>query len=51
LIRFLAYRWFNIAAIYSGTGVKERDTLARRMTAKQVIEAERQSLEWLLANL
>jgi TPR repeat protein len=41
------HMWYNIAAAHSSTGAAgKRDTLAGRMTNRQIAEAERRALAW-----
>ncbi len=44
----LAYMWFNLAAA-SGyeTARENRDLLSKKMTSKQIAEAQRMAREWL----
>jgi hypothetical protein len=39
--------WFNLAgASGEASGIENRDTVARKMTAEQIAEAQRRAREW-----
>ncbi len=47
----IAYMWFKLAAAANNeTARKNRDILAKRMTADQIVEAQRRASEWMAIN-